>query len=130
MTWIEPLWKMLLSNKALLAILWELYPGIQPAARLPRRTARPDAVRPQAAARPGGGSITVVTPEGTISTPGAYGAEGHVYQEFAALPDFGGHRPVLGAWVVHDEAAGLGIRETSNLITDDTSSFVPHRIAL
>jgi glutathionylspermidine synthase len=25
--WIEPAWKMLLSNKALLAILWELYPG-------------------------------------------------------------------------------------------------------
>ncbi len=24
--WIEPLWKMLLSNKALLAILWELFP--------------------------------------------------------------------------------------------------------
>ncbi len=24
--WIEPAWKMLLSNKALLAILWELYP--------------------------------------------------------------------------------------------------------
>jgi glutathionylspermidine synthase len=35
---------------------------------------------------------------------------------------------VLGAWVVGDESAGLGIRETTGLITDDTSSFVPHRI--
>ena len=26
-TWIEPLWKTLLSNKALLAVLWEMYPG-------------------------------------------------------------------------------------------------------
>ncbi len=25
--WIEPLWKMLLSNKALLAVLWEMHPG-------------------------------------------------------------------------------------------------------
>ena len=25
-TWIEPAWKLLLSNKALLAVLWELYP--------------------------------------------------------------------------------------------------------
>ena len=25
--WLEPLWKSLLSNKALLAVLWELYPG-------------------------------------------------------------------------------------------------------
>ena len=26
-TWIEPAWKMLWSNKGLLAILWELFPG-------------------------------------------------------------------------------------------------------
>ena len=26
-TWIEPAWKLLLSNKALLAVLWEMYPG-------------------------------------------------------------------------------------------------------
>mgnify|MGYP002138799402 CR=1 FL=1 len=25
--WIEPLWKSLLSNKAILAVLWEMYPG-------------------------------------------------------------------------------------------------------
>jgi glutathionylspermidine synthase len=25
--WIEPIWKMVLSNKAILAILWEMYPG-------------------------------------------------------------------------------------------------------
>ena len=35
--WLEPLWKTLLSNKALLAVLWEMYPGPpQPAARVPR----------------------------------------------------------------------------------------------
>lgn len=27
MQWVEPIWKMLLSNKGLLPILWELYPG-------------------------------------------------------------------------------------------------------
>ena len=27
MRWIEPIWKMLLANKGLLPILWELYPG-------------------------------------------------------------------------------------------------------
>ena len=25
--WIEPLWKTLLSNKAILAVLWGMYPG-------------------------------------------------------------------------------------------------------
>ena len=27
MDWIEPVWKMMLSNKAILPVLWELFPG-------------------------------------------------------------------------------------------------------
>ena len=75
-----------------------------------------------------GASMRIVTPAGEQETPGSYGEEGYVFQGFDALPDFDGQRPVLGAWVIADEAAGLGIRETTGLITDDTSSFVPHRI--
>ena len=33
-------------------------------------------------------------------------------------------------WIVGDESAGLGIRETAGLITDDGAAFVPHRIPL
>jgi glutathionylspermidine synthase len=55
-----------------------------------------------------------------------------VVQQLCALPDFAGpdgpHHPVLGAWVVDGEAAGLGIRESDGLITDDLSFFVPHTI--
>ncbi|GGK82455.1 putative glutathionylspermidine synthase [Sphaerisporangium melleum] len=130
MTWIEPLWKMLLSNKALLAVLWEMYPGhpnLLPAYLDGPRDLPAHIVKPLLGRE--GAGMRVVTPAGTQSTEGDYGAEGHVYQEFRELPDFDGWRPVLGAWVVGDEAAGLGIRETSGLITDDTSSFVPHRIA-
>ncbi|GGK63797.1 putative glutathionylspermidine synthase [Planomonospora parontospora subsp. parontospora] len=129
MTWIEPLWKMLLSNKALLAILWELYPGhpnLLPAyldgpRDLPAHIAKPLLGRE-------GASMSITGPDGTVRTGGGYGAEGYVHQAFEPLPVFDGQRPVLGAWVVCDEAAGLGIRETSGLITDNTSSFVPHRI--
>ena len=74
--------------------------------------------------------MRIVSADHAMETEGEYGAEGFVYQEFQPLPDFDGWRPVLGAWVVEDESVGLGIRETSGLITDDTSSFVPHRIAL
>ncbi|SDG33998.1 Glutathionylspermidine synthase [Sinosporangium album] len=133
-TWIEPLWKMLLSNKALLAILWEMYPGhpnLLPAYLDGPRDLTSYIAKPLLGRE--GSGMWIVAPGHGASTarPGSpYGAEGHVYQEFQALPDFDGQRPVLGAWVVHDEAAGLGIRETSGLITDDTSSFVPHRIEL
>ncbi|MER7213516.1 MULTISPECIES: glutathionylspermidine synthase family protein [Streptosporangium] len=130
-TWIEPLWKMLLSNKALLAVLWELYPGhpnLLPAYLDGPRDLTSYIVKPLLGRE--GAGMRIVTPGTSVETPGDYGAEGHVHQEFQALPLFDGWRPVLGAWVVHDEAAGVGIRETSGLVTDDTSSFVPHRIEL
>jgi hypothetical protein len=36
---------------------------------------------------------------------------------------------VLGTWVVDGRAAGLGIRESTGLITDTNARFVPHYIA-
>lgn len=129
--WVEPLWKMLLSNKALLAVLWELYPGhhnLLPAYLDGPRDLISHIAKPLLGRE--GASIRVVEPHRTIATDGIYGSEGYVYQEFWELPSFDGWHPVLGAWVVGDEAAGLGIRETWGLITDDTSSFVPHRIAM
>jgi glutathionylspermidine synthase len=131
MTWVEPLWKMLLSNKALLAILWEMYPGhpnLLPAYLDGPRDLTEYIQKPLLGRE--GASMRIVSADHAMETEGEYGAEGFVYQEFQPLPDFDGWRPVLGAWVVEDESVGLGIRETSGLITDDTSSFVPHRIAL
>jgi glutathionylspermidine synthase len=134
--WIEPAWKMLLSNKALLATLWELYPGhpnLLPAyLDGPRELATTGYVRKALLGREGSG-VTIVTPGGRVSTPPvdgapAYGEEGHAYQAFHPLPDFDGNRPVLGAWVVDGEPAGLGIRETKGLITDAGARFLPHVI--
>jgi glutathionylspermidine synthase len=130
--WVEPIWKMVLSNKALLVLLWELFPGhpnllptyLNTPSNLTSFVQKPLLGRE-------GASMRIVTPDGAEQrTEGTYGKEGFVFQEFCPLPDFDGEHPVLGAWVVHDESAGLGIRETSGLITDDTSSFVPHRIPL
>ncbi|MFE3639844.1 glutathionylspermidine synthase family protein [Streptomyces sp. NPDC059169] len=135
--WIEPAWKMLLSNKALLAVLWELYPGhpnLLPAyLDGPRDLAeRSGYVAKPLLGREGAGI--------TIHEAGAAPVvreEACCYQEFAPLPDLGGrqgdgsgggNRVVLGAWVVEDEAAGLGIRESSGPVTDEYARFVPHVI--
>jgi glutathionylspermidine synthase len=80
-----------------------------------------------------GSGVRIVTPGGEISVPPAdgapvYGDEGHCYQAFDPLPSFDGNRPVLGAWVVDGEPAGLGIRETTGLITDAGARFLPHVI--
>ncbi|MCK8677167.1 glutathionylspermidine synthase family protein [Streptomyces lichenis] len=128
--WIEPVWKMLLSNKALLAILWELYPGhpnLLPAyLDGPRELADPGGpgyVAKPLLGREGAG----VTVHGPGEAP-AVRDEPCCYQELAPLPDFDGNRTVLGAWVVEDEAAGLGIRESADLVTDEYARFLPHVI--
>ena len=37
-----------------------------------------------------------------------------------------GKRPVIGSWVVGQEAAGMGIRESDGWVTGNGSRFVPH----
>ncbi len=127
--WLEPLWKTLLSNKALLAVLWEMYPGHPNL--LPASLGDPgvltEYVRKPLLGREGA-NIQIVAPGYETSTGGVYGDEGFVYQLFDPLPEFDGYRPALGAWIVGDTSAGLGIRETAGLITDDGAAFVPHRI--
>ncbi|GHF59067.1 glutathionylspermidine synthase [Amycolatopsis bartoniae] len=127
--WVEPLWKMLLSNKTLLAVLWENYPGHPNL--LPAFADDPglltEYVRKPKLGREGA-NVSIVAPGYETETPGVYGEEGYVYQAFDPLPEFDGFRPALGAWIVGDSSAGLGIRETAGLVTDDGAAFVPHRI--
>jgi glutathionylspermidine synthase len=127
--WVEPLWKCILSNKAILAILWEMNPGhpnLLPA-YLDQPGMLTEYVKKPRLGREGS-NIAIVSPGSETTTGGVYGEEGYVYQLFAPLPEFDGFRPALGAWVVGDSAAGLGIRETVGLVTDDGAAFVPHRI--
>ncbi|MFE9570061.1 glutathionylspermidine synthase family protein [Streptomyces sp. NPDC006692] len=127
--WIEPAWKMLLSNKALLAVLWELYPGHPNLLPAYLDGARDLGLGRGYVAKPllgrEGAGVTVHPPG---STPPPRPEEPCCYQELAPLPDFDGNRVVLGAWVVDNEAAGLGIRESAGLITDEYARFVPHVI--
>ncbi|MDH6225423.1 glutathionylspermidine synthase family protein [Streptomyces sp. MJP52] len=126
--WIEPMWKMLLSNKALLAVLWELYPGhpnLLPAyVDGPREMASTTGyVAKPLLGREGAG---VTLHEAGSGAP--VREEPCCYQELAPLPSFDGNRVVLGAWVVDGEAAGLGIRESAGPVTDTYARFLPHVI--
>jgi glutathionylspermidine synthase len=126
--WIEPAWKMLLSNKGLLPVLWQLFPGhpnLLPAYEDPGPLG-PRYVRKPKLSREG---ANVAWFEGGVAieeTAGGYGAEGHVYQAAAELPEFDGNRPVCGVWIVDHEPAGLGLREDTRRITGNLSRFVPH----
>ncbi len=124
--WLEPPWKMLLSNKAILAVLWDLFPDspyLLPAGFEPPG---PHYVRKPLLAREGS-NVTLVQDGRVIQeTGGPYGDGPFVYQAVHTLPDFGGRFPVLGSWLVHGHACGLGIREDDGPITQNRSRFVPH----
>ncbi|HEX7402817.1 MAG TPA: glutathionylspermidine synthase family protein, partial [Usitatibacter sp.] len=127
---IEPPWKMLLSNKAILPTLWEMFPGhpnLLAASFEPGRFAT-DFVKKPIYSREGA-NVSITSSTGSIEAPGDYGAEGFIWQAYHELPCFDGNYTVIGSWVVGDEPAGIGIREDATPITKNTSRFVPHYFA-
>jgi glutathionylspermidine synthase len=123
--WIEPIWKMLLSNKQILSVLWELYPGhpnlLETYGDGPRGMS--EYVTKPTCGREGVG-VAIHTGGGAA----AAGQGSNVYQKLACIPSYDGKYPVLGAWVVGGQAAGIGVRESITPITDNRSCFVPHLI--
>lgn len=127
---IEPIWKMLLSNKALLPILWEMYPKHK---HLLKSSFNKNEIGSSFVKKPilsrEGANIEIVENEQLIEhKDGEYGEEGHIYQELSKLPDVDGFRPVIGSWIVGDIACGMGIREDQKLITANMSYFSSHFI--
>ena len=131
---IEPGWKAVLSNKGLLALLWEMFeghPNLLPtffegdpkAASLGGRYVRKPLLSRE------GANITFVENGRTVMDfDGPYGAEGFIRQAHAPLPSFEGRRPMCGVWLVASEPAGLCIREDEGAVTTDDACFVPHFI--
>ncbi|MEP6619589.1 MAG: glutathionylspermidine synthase family protein [bacterium] len=127
MLMIEPAWKMVLSNKGILPILWEMFPGH--GNLLPAYFDEPNGmfeyVKKPLLSREGA-NVTVHTMKEHVESTGEYGAEGYVFQELGPIPDFDGKRPVIGSWIIGQEAAGMGVREADGWVTGNTSRFVPH----
>jgi glutathionylspermidine synthase len=132
--WIEPPWKAILSNKGLLPLLWEMFPGhpnLLPAyfeddpeaARLGTSF-----VRKPLFSREGANVALVSAGSTLVEQHGPYGAEGFIRQALAPLPHLAGQYAVLGSWLVDHIPCGLSVREDENPITGNTSRFLPHAI--
>ena len=131
--WIEPLWKAILSNKALLPMLWRMFPNhpnLLPAwfehdvsqAGTMRLVKKPIYSRE-------GANISIIEGDRTIaSANGPYGEEGYIYQAYSPLPKFADNHTLIGSWLVGDEAAGISVREDKSMITQDLSRYLPHII--
>ena len=125
----EPAWKMMLSNKAILPILWELNPGhplLLPAfdsrdalGSVERWVEKPFFGRE--------GSGVSVHSRGPYHSPANPGVQ-TVYQQHAPLFQAGGQHVVWGLWMVGDECRGLSSRGDASPVTGNLSRFLPHRI--
>lgn len=136
--WLEPPWKAILSNKALLPMLWKMFPNhpnLLPAffedelALVPEGM---DLVKKPIYSREGA-NITFTNHKGEpINSPqdsdGPYGNEGFIFQQKHNVPMFDDNHTLIGSWLVDDQAAGMSIREDKQVITQDMSRYLPHII--
>jgi glutathionylspermidine synthase len=129
--WFEPAWKMLLSNKAILPVLWELFPDSPYLLRASFEPWSSSYAQKPILAREGS-NISLVRGGAVLeATAGDYEDVPCIYQELALLPDFENYHPVVGSWMVNGHACGIGIREDhGRWITGNTSRFVPHLFRL
>lgn len=126
---MEPAWKMILSNKAILAVLWEMNPG-HPNLLPASLTYNKDMFKNSYVKKPllgrEGSNVTISTSEVNLVTPGSYDDGKFLYQAYEPLPNFDGNVPVIGSWLIDGFSSGIGIRETKGLVTNNTAMFVPH----
>jgi glutathionylspermidine synthase len=152
---LEPAWKALLSNKGLLPVLWQMFeghPNLLPAffeqdiddAIIGYGPAAPQAreafARAETQLRAGhvrkpilsreGASVSIYKEGAMIETAQntEYAEHPRILQAYQSLPQFDGFRPVVGAWIVGETCAGIGLREDRSRITQDLSRFKPHFI--
>ena len=133
LTVIEPAWKMLAANKRLLATMWELnpyHPSLLPTFTTAAPLAGKAYVRKPVWGREGQ-NVTIFAADGSVAEEvgGAYGDNQYVYQEKAQLMEADGNYAVIGSWLIDGESAGIGIRESTHVITDNMGRFVPHMFA-
>ncbi len=129
----EPPWKAILSNKGVLPMLWQRYPNHPNLLEAYFEKADEPALSKGWVRKPlhsrEGANVQLIAPDGThASQAGPYADGGFIRQRYHALPQFDEWRAVVGAWIIADTPAGLGMREDSGLITRDSARFVPHAI--
>jgi glutathionylspermidine synthase len=131
---IEPPWKAVLSNKGILPLLWQMNPRHPNLLESyfeddPARCALDARYAKKPLYSREGSNIVLVDGGRSIgAADGSYGREGYILQALAPLPTIAGNYPVVGSWVIGEDACGIGIREDTSPITTNAARFVPHAI--
>ncbi|APE02632.1 hypothetical protein BM526_12700 [Alteromonas mediterranea] len=132
--WIEPPWKSIISNKALLPQLWkkfEGHPNLLPAFfsdKVSNNGLSGKWIKKPLFSREGANVSIIEDGVENLLSDGPYGEEGFIVQAFEPLPVFEGNHTLIGSWLVDDMPAGISVREDASAITQDLSRYLPHII--
>lgn len=129
----EPLWTLVPSNKAILPVLWEMFPdhpnlldaqfSLTADLRAKGYVAKPIVGRC-------GANISIVSSQNSVveSTDGQFDNRDLMYQEFFELPKIDGRYMQVSAFVVDGRHAGLCLRVDASPIIVSGSDILPLRI--
>ena len=132
--WLEPPWKAVISNKALLPQLWkqfEGHPNLLPSFfsdEIGSQTQSGKWIKKPLFSREGANVSLIEHGHEKELSSGPYGEEGFIIQAFEPLPVFEGNHTLIGSWLVDDMPAGISVREDASAITQDLSRYLPHII--
>ncbi|HYD70297.1 glutathionylspermidine synthase family protein [Azospirillum sp.] len=126
---VEPVWRWPMANHALLALLWELYPGHP---NLCRAALSEEGIG-------GGEALILRAAEGLDHAPtrliehgritvgtGAFPEGPCLWMEAPPVFEQDGAHAVLHAWVVGDKCLGMSVRESADPRVGPEAAIVPH----
>ena len=123
---LEPLWKVIPSNKAILPVLWSMFPH-HPHLLQSEWTLTDDLKQNGYVKKPivgrCGHNVTLYDVNDSVldETQGKFVDRNSIYQKLFPLPKRDGYYAIFGSWIIHGLFAGFGIREDKKLITDAES---------
>jgi glutathionylspermidine synthase len=134
----EPLWKTILSSKAILPLLWRFAPGhanLLPACFDDGGAAAAALSQVAHVRKPfwglGGGDVSVIFPDNAAmceSNPERYATNPFILQQYVNLPRYEDFNVVISSWLVGDAFAAISARADKKLVTGGGALFLPHVI--
>ncbi|CAF0988295.1 unnamed protein product [Didymodactylos carnosus] len=124
---IEPLWKVITSNKALLSVVWSMFPN-HPNLLHTEWTLTNDLKQAPFVKKPivgrCGQNVTLYQTNGDSvidESTGKFSNRDCIYQELFPLTNYDGYYGIICSWIISGLFAGFCVREDKKLITDGDS---------
>lgn len=127
----EPLWTAIPSNKAILPVLWELFPKHRYLLDADYHLT-PELASEGYAKKPIGGrcgdNVTLIGTDELDATAGKFGAQEHIYQQLWCLPQVGDNYLQICTFTVGGHYGGCCLRSDPTRIITGDSDIAPLRI--